>query len=85
MNHGILPDSFLPVILMPNIKDKAGKINNRDNYRLTALASVLSKVLERIILSKIEHFLLTSDSQFGFKSQHGTDMHLCVERDFRFV
>ncbi|XP_016534059.1 RNA-directed DNA polymerase from mobile element jockey-like [Poecilia formosa] len=72
--HGILPDSLLAVILVPILKDKAGKINNRDNYRPIALASVLSKVLEKIILNKIELFLLTSENQFGFKSQHGPDM-----------
>ncbi len=51
---------------MPIIKDKAGKINSLDNYRPIALSSILSKVLER--------FVLTSDNQFGFKPKHGTDM-----------
>ncbi len=55
--HGILPDS---------VKDKAGKINSLDNYQPIALSSILSKVLER--------FVLTSDIQFGFKPKHGTDM-----------
>jgi len=72
--HGILPDSILSVILEPVIKDKAGKINSVDNYRPVALASILSKVLERIILNRLEHFVLTSDNQFGFKPKHGTDM-----------
>ena len=74
LTHGILPDSILSVTLVPIIKDKAGKINSSDNYRPIALASVLSKVLERIILNRLEHFLLTSDNQFGFKPKHGTDM-----------
>ena len=35
--HGFLPDSMLSVVLVPVIKDKCGKINDIDNYRLTAL------------------------------------------------
>ncbi len=72
--HGILPDSILSVLIMPIIKDKSGKINSSDNYRPIALASILSKVLERTILNRMEQFILTSDNQFGFKPRHGTDV-----------
>ena len=72
--HGILPDSILAVLLVPVIKNKAGKINSSDNYRPIALASILSKVLERAILDRLEQFIQTSDNQFGFKPKHGTDM-----------
>ena len=72
--HGILPDSILSVLLKPIIKDKSGKINSSDNYRPIALASILSKVLERTILNRLEQFVLTADNQFGFKPKHGTDM-----------
>ena len=72
--HGILPDSIGSVTLVPIIKDKAGKMNNLDHYWPIALASILSKVLERIILNRLEQFALTSDNQFGFKPKHGTDM-----------
>ena len=72
--HGVLPDRLLSVILVPIVKDKTGKINSKDNYRPIALASTLSKVLERSILNKMEEFFLTSDNQFGFKPKHGTDM-----------
>ena len=72
--HGILPDSMITVLLVPVIKDKSGKINSKDNYRPIALASILSKVLEIILLARLEIYLLTSDNQFGFKKEHGTDM-----------
>ena len=74
--HGILPDSILSVLLVPVIKDKAGKINSSENYWPIALASILSKVLERTILGRLEQFILTSDNQFGFKPKHGTD--ICI-------
>ena len=72
--HGILPDSILSVILVPVIKDKAGKLNSSENYRPIALASILSKVLERTLLNRLEQYILTTDNQFGFKRKHGTDM-----------
>ena len=72
--HGILPDSLMAVVLVPVIKDKAGKLNSSANYRPIALANILSKVLERILLNRLERYILTSDNQFGFKHKHSTDM-----------
>ena len=48
--HGVLPNAIMSVILVPVLKEKAGKLNNIDNYRHIALASILSKILERILL-----------------------------------
>ena len=76
MTHGILPDSLLTVILVPVIKDKAGKVGSMDNYRPIALASILSKVIERILLDRLSEYIHTTDNQFGYKAEHGTD--LCV-------
>jgi len=67
MTHGMLPDSMLAVILVPVIKDKAGKVGSMENYRPIALASVLSKVLERILLDRLSEYIDTTDNQFGFK------------------
>ena len=71
--HGYLPDSLMSVIIVPLIKDKAGEISSKENYRPIALASVMSKVIELIILERIETCLITSPNQFGFKRKHGTD------------
>jgi len=49
MTHGMLPNSMLAFILVPVTKDKAGKVGSMENYGPIALASVLSKVLERIV------------------------------------
>ena len=71
--HGYLPESLLTVILVPVIKNKAGNINSIDNYRPIALASILSKVIEKIILVRIQHQLVSNPNQFGFKGKHSTD------------
>ena len=73
LTHGILPDSLLSVVLVPVIKDKAGKVGSIDNYRPIALASILSKVLERLLLDRLSVYITTTDNQFGFKPKHSTD------------
>ena len=55
-------------------KDKAGKVGCLYNYRPIALASVMSKVLERVLLDRLGSYLGTTDNQFGFKAKHGTDV-----------
>ena len=54
--HGILPDSLMSVVFVPVIQNKCGNINSKDNYRPIALASIVSKLLEIIILNRIETF-----------------------------
>lgn len=72
--HGTLPSSMLSVLLLPVIKDKTGKISSIDNYRPIALASVLAKVLEIILLEQLQCYIGVTDEQFGFKRKHRTDM-----------
>ena len=81
LSHGYLPESFMTVVLVPIIKDKSGKINNKDNYRPIAIASVLSKLLEKILLERLSNYLLTTSHQFGFKSKHSTDACIYVLKE----
>ena len=50
---------MLSVMLVPVIKDKAGKISSKDNYRPIALASVISKLVEVIMLDRIKMYMIT--------------------------
>ena len=79
--HGSLPESMLSVILVPVIKDKAGSIASKENYRPIALASVLSKVIEKIMLNRLVEYFDTSPNQFGFKRKHGTDQCIYVLKE----
>ena len=56
------------------LKDKNGDHSDINNYRPIALATVISKVLEAVLLERCRDFLTTSDNQFAYKSNHGTDM-----------
>ena len=53
-----LCDSIL--VLIPKNKDNSASAN----YRLIALSSTLSKVLERLILGKYADFFISSHLQF---------------------
>ena len=63
--HGILPDSMLGVVLVPVIKDKSGIINAKDNYRPIALANIVSKVVENILLGHV-HVLSNLTKSIGY-------------------
>jgi len=64
------------VLLVPGIKDKTCKISGTENYRPIELSSLISKVFERILMDRLKEYLITTENQFGFKSNHGTD--LCI-------
>ena len=65
-------------MLVPVIKDKTSKITANDNYRPLALASIVSKVVEIILLDRMPMYFVTSPNQFGFKKKLSTDMCIHV-------
>ena len=71
--HGNIPNSCLNTTILPICKNKNGNMSDTSNYRLVAVATVVSKLLEHFILSNISPFLGTTDNQFGFKAGHSTD------------
>ena len=79
--HGYLPESLMSVVLVPIIKDKSGKINSKDNYRPIAIASIMSKLIEKVLLERLSNFLITSSHQFGFKPKHSTDACIYVLKE----
>ena len=55
--HCFLPDAMLSVVLVPVIEDvKCRIINDSDNYRPIALASVISKVIEKSYLTECQMY-----------------------------
>ena len=74
--HGYLPSGLMETIIIPIVKNPKGVITSKDNYRPIAITSVLSKVVEKLILQRYSSLLHSSDHQFGFKSGSSTD--LCI-------
>ena len=74
--HNFLPPGFMKTVIVPIVKDAKGDVSSKDNYRPIAITSVLSKIIEILILNRYEALFSTSDNQFGFKNNGSTDM--CV-------
>ena len=82
ISHGFLPESMLSVVLVSVIKDKAGKLSSKDNYRPIALASVISKLVEVIMLDRIEMYINTNPNQFWFQEETWSrPVYLCSKRN----
>ena len=60
--------SFMDTKLIPLVNNRCPDLSDISNYRPVAIANVLSKVFENILLNWCEEYLFTTDNQFGFKS-----------------
>ena len=65
--HGYIPENMLISVIVPVVKNKNTSLCIKKNYRHVTLSSVISKVFEYIISSRIEKYIETADNQFGFK------------------
>ena len=74
--HGHIPALAAESVILPVIKDKNKRISDKCNYRPICLSNILSKMIENVIMNRIDLFLQTTPAQFGFKPKHGTE--LCV-------
>ena len=70
--YGYASQLFLRSTMIPI--PKGGKVcsTNADLYRSLAISSILSKILDYVIIDPQADSLATSDYQFGFKSHSST-------------
>ena len=80
--HGYVPSKMMETVIVPIVKDKKGIVTDKDNYRPIAITSVLSKILELVLLERLQTQLGTAFHQFGFKNKLGTDMCLYIETNY---
>ena len=74
--HSYILKPCINTIIVPILKNKNGNHQESGNNRPIAIATVVSKLFEQVIFVNIKNFLDTADNQFGFKTNHSTDM--CV-------
>ena len=77
-----MPPKLIETIIVPIIKNKCGNISSSNNYRPIALATIISKLLESILLLKCEEYLCTNPNQFGFKKAHRTELSIDTLREY---
>ena len=81
MIHGYVPKSMRNAVIVPIIKNKNKRSTDKDNYRPICLSNVFSKVVEKVLYSRMQNWLLTTPNQFGFKPKHGTEMCVFVLKE----
>ena len=74
--HHFVTQNLIDIKILNLVKDNHKSLSDMNNYRPIALASLVSKLLECIILERCKNLLTTSDNQFAYKSKHSTDMAL---------
>ena len=74
LKHGYIVNTILETVIIPVTNNKSGDATDKHNYRPNAISTTMSKVLELLMLRKVNSYLYTTDNQFGFKQNHGTDM-----------
>ena len=70
--YGYAPQLFLRSTMIPIPKGGKFCSTNADLYRSIAISSILSKILDYVIIDQQSDSLCTSDYQFGFKSHSST-------------
>ena len=78
LTHGYVADDLVKVVLVPIVKSKTGDVTSKDNYRPIALACVISKVFELLLIELSADKLESDDHQFAFKAEHSTDTCIFV-------
>jgi hypothetical protein len=80
--HGSVPDDFVVGTTIPIPKNKKVNVTRSDNYRGITLSSVISRILDNIILRRHVSLLASCDLQFGFKRGRGPLLyvHCCRQR-----
>jgi len=76
------PIHFMDINIIPLVKTKCGDLTDINNYRAIALCNVETKVLEKIILSKVLSYSDHDKYQFGFKRQHSTTLCAGIVKQF---
>ena len=66
----------MEVLIIPLIKSRLKDQSSSSNYRPIAVATAASKIMESLLMDRLEDYLYSSDNQFGFKSKHSTE--LCI-------
>lgn len=63
----------MKTVVIPIVKNRTGDVSSLSNYRPISLATVFSKVLERLIQPHLHKYLNLNRSQFGFRAGLSTD------------
>ena len=67
LRHSYVQEQFLTSYVVSVGKDKSRDTADMNNYQGISVSSVVSKVLETVLLGRVRRVLRMSDQKFGFK------------------
>ena len=79
--HGYMPDALIKSTLIPIVKNKCMSLSDIGNYRPIALSNVMTKIVERVMMIRMDVYLWTQPNQFGFQKDSGTDQCIYVFKE----
>ena len=84
VTHSYLPAPMIETIIVPLVKNICGNLCDINNYRPIALATLMSKLFESVILLKCKTFFQTCHNQFGLRWPQHRNVHLCLKELIEF-
>ena len=82
LSNGYLPIALIETTIIPIVKNKSCNLSDSNIYRSIALATIVSKKLESVLLIKCSEYVTTCDNQFAFKSCHSTGLCIYTLKEF---
>ena len=74
LTHGICNIKFYKSVINPIPKNKKKSKNDSSNYMAISLNTIFSKILDHILIDMLHDKLITSESQFAYKSEYSTTL-----------
>ena len=74
LRHGCSSQLINKAVIKPIPKDKKKSLSDSKNYRAIAKNTIISKIIDNIILSLVSNELSTSDYQFAYKKNFSTTL-----------
>ena len=85
ISQGIINEKFNCSILLPLVKNNMKSSSDSDNYRAISINSIICKLLEYVLIDKLESKLNSNFFQFGFKSNSSTNLFtFAVEQTIQY-
>ena len=73
MEYGYISSNCLDTVIIPTLRNINGNINDANNFHPIAIATILSKLFEHIILDICSKVFKICDNQFSFKAKVSSD------------
>lgn len=73
ISHAYLPHELMKTIVVPLVKNRTGDISDKCNYRPISLATIIAKVLDRLLDKYLTNHIHLHDGQFGFRPGLSTE------------